>query len=85
MQYISVVADSCQRMLLLSVPPALLLLLQLLAILGQADQTASEGMYEVLRDVIRRADTGINVGYAVRLRALVHMHTLKCRYEADAV
>ena len=40
-------------------------LLRLLAMLGRADQAASEGMYEVLVDVMRRADTGINVGYAI--------------------
>ncbi|OQS01668.1 AP-4 complex subunit epsilon [Achlya hypogyna] len=40
-------------------------LLKILALLGQADQTTSEGMYEVLHDVMRRADTGINVGYAI--------------------
>jgi AP-4 complex subunit epsilon-1 len=40
-------------------------LLRLLGILGQGDQTASEGCYEMLLDVMRRSDTGINVGYAV--------------------
>ena len=40
-------------------------LLRLLATLGQADMQASEGMYEVLLDVMRRADTGISVGYAI--------------------
>ncbi|KOO35705.1 ap-4 complex subunit, partial [Chrysochromulina tobinii] len=40
-------------------------LLKLLALLGTNDQRASEGMYEVLNDVMRRADTGINIGYAV--------------------
>ncbi|KAG7400270.1 AP-4 complex subunit epsilon-1 [Phytophthora boehmeriae] len=40
-------------------------LLKILAVLGQADQQTSEGMYEVLHDVMRRADTGINVGYAI--------------------
>lgn len=40
-------------------------LLKILALLGQADQQTSEGMYEVLHDVMRRADTGINVGYAI--------------------
>ena len=43
----------------------ILRLLRLLALLGRADQAASEGMYEVLVDVMRRADTGINVGYAI--------------------
>ena len=40
-------------------------LLKMLALLGANDQRASEGMYEVLYDVLRRADTGINIGYAV--------------------
>ena len=40
-------------------------LLQILGLLGAADQSASEGMYEVIHEVMRRADTGINVGYAI--------------------
>ena len=40
-------------------------LLKMLATLGANDQRASEAMYEVLYDVLRRADTGINIGYAV--------------------
>eukprot|EP00743_Colponemidia_sp_Colp-15_P002166 GILK01002351.1.p1 GENE.GILK01002351.1~~GILK01002351.1.p1 ORF type:complete len:1062 (-),score=193.43 GILK01002351.1:67-3252(-) len=40
-------------------------LLQILAIVGADDQRASEGMYEVLHEVMKRADTGINVGYAI--------------------
>lgn len=40
-------------------------ILKILAILGRGDQSSSEGMYEVLVDVMRRADTGINVGYAI--------------------
>jgi len=40
-------------------------LLRLMALLGRGDQASSEQMYEVIVDVMRRADTGINVGYAV--------------------
>ena len=40
-------------------------ILRILAVLGRGDQTASEGMYEVLGEVMRKADTGINVGYAI--------------------
>jgi AP-4 complex subunit epsilon-1 len=40
-------------------------LLRILALLGRGDQAASEGMYEVLVDAMKRADTGINVGYAI--------------------
>ncbi len=40
-------------------------ILKILALLGRGDQTASEGMYEVLADVMKRSDTGINVGYAI--------------------
>lgn len=40
-------------------------LLRILALLGRSDQASSEGMYEVLVDVMKRADTGITVGYAI--------------------
>lgn len=40
-------------------------LLRVLALLGRGDQASSEGMYEVLVDVMKRADTGINIGYAI--------------------
>jgi hypothetical protein len=40
-------------------------LLKILAQLGKNDQASSEGMYEVLVDVMKRADTGINIGYAI--------------------
>lgn len=40
-------------------------ILRILSLLGRGDQSSSEGMYEVLVDVMRRADTGINVGYAI--------------------
>jgi AP-4 complex subunit epsilon-1 len=40
-------------------------LLRILAVLGRGDQQSSEGMYEILVDAMRRADTGINVGYAI--------------------
>lgn len=46
-------------------PWAQIKLLQILALLGTADKSASEGMYEVLHEVMRRADIGINVGYAI--------------------
>ncbi len=46
-------------------------LLQILALLGQANRTTSEGMYDILREVMRRADSGINIGYAVR--AMMHI------------
>ncbi len=45
-------------------------LLQILALLGQANRTTSEGMYDILREVMRRADSGINIGYAVRAMML---------------
>ena len=40
-------------------------ILRILAVIGRGDQQSSEGMYEVLIDVMKRADTGINVGYAL--------------------
>jgi hypothetical protein len=40
-------------------------LLRILALLGRGEQSSSEGMYEILVDCMKRADTGINVGYAI--------------------
>lgn len=45
-------------------------LLQILSVLGNADKAASEGMYEILHEVMKRADIGTNVGYAIVYEAV---------------
>lgn len=40
-------------------------LVRILGILGQADAAASSGMYEILSETMKKADTGINAGYAI--------------------
>lgn len=40
-------------------------LLRILRTLGKADIQASQGMYEIIGDCMKRADIGVNVGYAV--------------------
>eukprot|EP00899_Mesostigma_viride_P027947 jgi/Mesvir1/8337/Mv12598-RA.1 len=40
-------------------------LLKILALLGAGDKSASEGMFSVLGDVLRRGDSGITIGHAV--------------------
>jgi AP-4 complex subunit epsilon-1 len=45
-------------------PWSQMLLLQCLANLG-TEKAAAEEMYEVLNDVLRRADTGVNIGHAL--------------------
>ncbi len=40
-------------------------LLQILGVLGANDRATSEGMYEILHEVMKRANIGINVGYAI--------------------
>ena len=65
-------------------------LLQILGILGTADQSASEGMYEVIHEVMRRADTGINVGYAimyecVRTVTTIYPNTTLLNAAADSI
>eukprot|EP00697_Spironema_sp_BW2_P010272 gnl/Spiro4/25436_TR12687_c0_g1_i1.p1 gnl/Spiro4/25436_TR12687_c0_g1~~gnl/Spiro4/25436_TR12687_c0_g1_i1.p1 ORF type:complete len:1239 (-),score=303.72 gnl/Spiro4/25436_TR12687_c0_g1_i1:57-3773(-) len=40
-------------------------MLNLLAVLGANDQAASEGMYEILFEVLKRADVSINIGHAI--------------------
>eukprot|EP00457_Paulinella_chromatophora_P000644 gb/GEZN01000644.1/.p1 GENE.gb/GEZN01000644.1/~~gb/GEZN01000644.1/.p1 ORF type:complete len:1245 (-),score=250.73 gb/GEZN01000644.1/:124-3858(-) len=40
-------------------------ILEILGLLGSADKRNSEGMYSILHEVMKRADVGINVGYAI--------------------
>eukprot|EP00814_Leptocylindrus_danicus_P018801 CAMPEP_0116006258 /NCGR_PEP_ID=MMETSP0321-20121206/1625_1 /TAXON_ID=163516 /ORGANISM="Leptocylindrus danicus var. danicus, Strain B650" /LENGTH=1118 /DNA_ID=CAMNT_0003474785 /DNA_START=236 /DNA_END=3592 /DNA_ORIENTATION=+ len=40
-------------------------ILRILRVIGKGDMQASQGMYEMLGDCMKRADIGINVGYAV--------------------
>ena len=40
-------------------------IVRILSLLGQADASASSGMYEMLFDTMKKADVGINAGYAI--------------------
>jgi AP-4 complex subunit epsilon-1 len=40
-------------------------IVRILSLLGQADANASSGMYEILLDTMKKADVGINAGYAI--------------------
>jgi len=40
-------------------------LVRILSLLGQADASASSGMYEIIFDTMKKADIGINAGYAI--------------------
>ena len=40
-------------------------IVRILSLLGQGDSQASSGMYEILMDTMKKADVGINVGYAI--------------------
>ena len=52
-------------------------LLEILSILGRDDQAASENMYEILSQCMRRADdTGINIGYAIVYQCLKTICTI---------
>ena len=40
-------------------------IVRILAVLGANDAQASNGMYEILHDCMKRADVGVNAGYAI--------------------
>mmetsp|Transcript_11220 Transcript_11220/g.32279 ORF Transcript_11220/g.32279 Transcript_11220/m.32279 type:complete len:1071 (+) Transcript_11220:130-3342(+) len=40
-------------------------IVRILSLLGQADSDASSGMYEILHETLKKADVGINAGYAI--------------------
>ena len=40
-------------------------IVRILSLLGEADANASSGMYEILLDTLKKADIGINAGYAI--------------------
>lgn len=40
-------------------------LIRILGILGRNDATASSGMYEILHEALKKADVGVNAGYAI--------------------
>lgn len=51
-------------------------IVRILAILGKADANASSGMYEILGDCMRKADVGINVGYAITYECIRTITTI---------
>jgi len=51
-------------------------LLKILAKLGEGDQRASEDMYTILDHVMKRADVGINIGYAIIYQCILTIVTI---------
>ena len=46
-------------------------ILEILSYLGADDKTASENMYDIISQVLKRADdAGINIGYAIVFQCL---------------
>lgn len=65
-------------------------LVRILGILGCADRIASNGMYEILSDTLKKADTGINAGYAIVYECVktivqIYPNTLLLDAAADAI
>lgn len=51
--------------------------IRILGVLGRNDAPASSGMYEILNDTLKKADVGINAGYAIVyecVRTIVHIY-----------
>lgn len=51
-------------------------IIRILAILGKADANVSSGMYEILGDCMRKADVGINAGYAITYECIRTITTI---------
>lgn len=52
-------------------------LVRILAILGKADANASRGMYEIIHECLKKADNGINAGYAIVyecVKCIIHIY-----------
>lgn len=65
-------------------------LIRILGILGQADAVASSGMYEIILDTMKKADTGINAGYAIVYECVkcivnIYPNTALLNQAADAI
>jgi AP-4 complex subunit epsilon-1 len=65
-------------------------LVRILGILGRGDVNASEGMYEVLRETMKKADTGINAGYAIAYECIktivgIYPNTVLLDSAADSI
>jgi len=53
-----------------------LMIIRILAILGKADANASSGIYEILGDCMKKADVGINIGYAITYECIRTITTI---------
>lgn len=65
-------------------------LIRILGILGQSDHTSSSGMYEILHDTMKKADIGINAGYAIVYECVkcivqIYPHTSLLNAAAEAI
>eukprot|EP01027_Heterolobosea_sp_BB2_P019508 GEZU01027403.1.p1 GENE.GEZU01027403.1~~GEZU01027403.1.p1 ORF type:complete len:886 (+),score=197.29 GEZU01027403.1:117-2774(+) len=62
-------------------------IMKILAVLGADDKSASEEMYQVLSEVMKRADSGLNIGHAITyecVRTITSIYPNKALIEAAA-